>query len=71
MILLPQKSIFLHFIFKGEKLSNLLIRNCSGYIIVGGDEIFDEFMQLYSNHPHSADVFELIDQYEEVFRNLY
>jgi len=34
----------------------------------GGDELFDEFMQLYSNHPHSADVFELIDQYEELCR---
>ena len=31
-----------------------------------GANLFEEFMQLYSHHPHSADVFELIGQYEEV-----
>jgi len=28
--------------------------------------MFGEFMELYNNHPHSGDIFELVDQYEQV-----
>lgn len=36
--------------------------------IEGCSDMFSNFMQLYCNHPHSADVFELIEQYEEICR---
>ncbi|XP_066920444.1 nuclear pore complex protein Nup107-like isoform X1 [Clytia hemisphaerica] len=36
------------------------IENCMG--------MFGQFMDLYSNHPHSGDIFELIDQYEQTCR---
>ena len=29
-------------------------------------DMFSEFMELYSNHPHSGDIFELVDNYEQV-----
>uniref|UniRef100_T2MEI4 Nuclear pore complex protein n=1 Tax=Hydra vulgaris TaxID=6087 RepID=T2MEI4_HYDVU len=34
-----------------------------------GLDVFNEFMQHFVSHPHSADVFQLIEQYEQVCRS--
>ena len=33
---------------------------------LGSGCLFGEFLQLFSQHPHSADIFDLVQEYENV-----
>lgn len=54
---------------KGDESVNFSIRmDIKDPLTEDCSEMYREFMELYSNHPHSGDVFELIDQYEQTCR---
>ena len=54
---------------KLEDISNHAILLEKDPAMEGAGDLFEEFMQLYSKHPHSSDVFNLVEEYESACRN--